>query len=255
MKHADGGFAPSYNVQLVTEAKNGFIVGVTVTTANNDQHELTPGLEMAQSCTQQPVETMVADKGYSNRDNIEAMAQRGVTLVAPRLSEDERQAGAMTQAGLDLEYAAGKFKRSEDEKTMECPAGALLVRIKVGTHHGQTVQVYQAGAAVCGACPHKSKCCPQKAARQIERVIESEAVKAHDQRMQDPAIQALYKKRKQIAEYPNLRIKSAWRLDRFRLRGLANVTKEAFWMALAFTLDRLHSLRKRQALTAQLAAA
>jgi transposase len=255
MKHADGGFAPSYNVQLVTEAKNGFIVGVTVTTSNNDQHELTPGLEMAQSCTQQPVKTMVTDKGYSNRDNIEAMAQRGVTLVAPRLSEEERQAGAMTKAGLDPEYAAGKFRLAEDTQTIQCPAGAQLVRIKVGTHHGQTVHVYQAQVAVCGVCPHKPKCCPNTEARRIERVIESEAVQAHDRRMLDPALQALYKKRKQIAEYPNLRIKSAWRLDRFRLRGLTNVTKEAFWMALAFTLDRLHSVRKRQALTAQLAAA
>ena len=255
MKHSDGGFAPSYNLQLVTEAKNGFVVGVTVTTATNDQHELEPGLEMAQKCTQQAAQTIVADQGYSNRDNIEAMAERGVTLVAPRPSEEKRQAGAMTKAGLDLEYAPAKFKLSDDEKTMQCPAGEILVRIKVGTHHGQTVHVYQAEPGACGACAHKSKCCPQKAARQIERVIESEAVQAHDRRMLDPAIQELYKKRKQIAEYANLRLKSDWRLDRFRLRGLANVTKEAYWMALAFTVDRLHSLRTRQPRLGQFAAA
>ena len=255
MKHPDGGYAPSYNVQLVSEAKNGFIVGVTVTTANNDQNELEPSLELAQSCTQQPVQTMVADKGYSNRENIEVMARKGVTLVAPRLTEEERQAGAMTKAGLEMDYAAGKFQWSEDGKTMRCPAGAPLVQIKVSQHHGQTVHVYQAEAEVCGACPHKPQCCPKTEARKIERVIESEVVQAHDERMRDPEIQALYKKRKQIAEYPNLRIKSAWRLDRFRLRGLKNVTKEAFWMALAFTLDRLHSLRKRASLAVKLAVA
>jgi hypothetical protein len=34
-------------------------------------------------------------------------------------------------------------------------------------------------------------------------------------------------------------------MDRFRLRGRDNVSKEAFWMVLAFSMDRLHSLRRR----------
>lgn len=246
MKHADGSFAPSYNLQLVTEIKHGFIVGWTVSQAPNDHHELEPALEVAQRCTQQTAATVIADMGYANRTNIEKMAARNIVLVAPRVSEEQRQAGAMAVAGLDTAYAAAKFTVSADEQTLRCPAGAALVQVKDKKHHGLPVRIYEAEAAVCGACPHQAQCSPQRAARRVERVIESAAVQRQDRRMAEPAMQALYKKRKQVAEYPNMRIKSDWRLDQFRLRGLKKVTQEAFWMVLAFTMDRWHSLRQRK---------
>jgi transposase len=245
MKHPDGGFGPSYNLQLVTEAKHGFIVGWTLSTAHNDQHELRAGLAMATSCTGQAVKTIIADGGYGYRHNIEAMAAANIELVAPRLEEEKRQAGALAKAGIGAEYAAGKFKLAADEQTLQCPAGQTLVKIGAGTHHGLPVQRYQAEAGVCAVCAHKLQCCPKREARMVERVVESEAIKEHDRRMADPATQELYKKRKQIAEYPNLRIKWDWGMDRFRLRGRDNVTKEAFWMVLAFSMDRLYSLRRR----------
>ena len=40
MKQADGGFAPSYNVQISTDAANGIIVAVDVTQAGNDCDQL-----------------------------------------------------------------------------------------------------------------------------------------------------------------------------------------------------------------------
>lgn len=245
MKHADGGFAPSYNLQLVTEGKNGITVGWEVSAASNDQRQLQPGLAVAQSCTQQAVHTMIADAGYATRANVEALAAQQITLVSPRLTEEKRQAGALTKAGIAPEFAAAKFIATEDG-ALRCPAGAVLVEIARKQHHGMPVEVYAADAAVCGACPHRPQCCPQRAARQVERVIESAAVQAHDRRMGEPAMQALYKKRQQFAEYANLRIKWDWGLRRFRLRGLEKVTKEAFWMVLAFVLDRRHSLLRRQ---------
>ena len=246
MKQPDGGFAPSYNLQLVSEAKHGFTVGLTVSNDHNDHHQLEPALEMAQSCTQVAAAQWVADKGYSNRENIEAMAERGITFVSPRLTPDERAKGTLTKAGIDLAFAPSAFTASADGATMQCPAGASLVRIGVGQHHGLPVQTYAADAAICGACEHKMRCTPKREARQVERVIESAAVRAHDERLNDPTLQALYRRRKQLAEYPNLRLKSDWRLDRFRLRGLEKVTKEAFWMAFAFLFDRLHSVRRRE---------
>lgn len=255
MKHADGSYGPSYNLQLVTEAKHGFIVGWTISTSHNDQHELRPGLEMATSCTGQAVKTVIADAGYGYRHNIEVMAEEGIVFVAPRQDEQKRQAGALAKAGIQPAFASGKFKIAADEKTMQCPAGQTLVHIGIGTHHDLPVQRYEAAASVCAACPDKVHCCPKREARLVERVIESDNVKEHDRRMADPAVQEQYKKRKQIAEYPNMRIKSDWRLNRFRLRGRDNVDKESFWMVLAFSLDRLHSLRQRQAQAARLIAA
>ena len=255
MRHADGSYGPSYNRQLVTEGKHGFIAGWMASISSNDQHELIPGVAQATSCTGQMVKMVIVDAGYGYRHNIEAMAKEGIVFVAPRQEEVKRQAGALAKAGIQAQFAAGNFKQAADQQTVQCPAGQTLVRIGSGTHHGMPVQRYEAEAKVCGACQYKAQCCPKREARFVERVIESAAVKEHDRRMSDPAIQEQYKKRKQIAEYPNMRIKSDWRMNRFRLRGLDNVNKESFWMVLAFTLDRLHSLRHRLTGMAQPAAA
>jgi len=45
MKQADGGFAPSYNVQISTDAAKGIIVAVDVTQAGNDCDQLVNGIE------------------------------------------------------------------------------------------------------------------------------------------------------------------------------------------------------------------
>jgi hypothetical protein len=245
MKHSHGGFWPSFNLQLVTEGLNGFVVGWSVTTSTNDLHQLPPGLAVAQTCTQQRAQTIIADRGYASRKNVEELAKQGIALVAPWKSDETRQAGALARAGIKPAFAPCKFVLAADEQTMQCPAGATLVQINKGTHHGLPVRRYQAPAEVCGACQHKAECCPQREARLVQRVIETEVMKQYYRRMEDPATLALYKKRSQIAEYPNMKIKAVWRLDRFRLRGLAKVTKEAFWMVLAFTMDRWLLLKRR----------
>ena len=254
MKHPDGGFGPSYNLQLTTEGKNGFVVGWAVSTAPNDQHELIPGLEKATSCTGQRAKIMIADGGYGNRHNIEEMAQRQVELVAPRMEADKRQMGGLAAAGISVEFAGSQFPPTADAQGLRCPMGQTLVHIGERKRHGHPVNRYQAAASDCGVCPQKPQCSPKALARRIDRVIESAAVQAHDRRMADPAIQEKYKLRKQFAEYPFLRIKSNWRLTRFRLRGRLNAAKESLWMVLAFTMDRLQFVRRKQAMALATAA-
>ena len=45
MKQPDGGFAPSYNVEIDTDAKGGVVVAVGVVQAGNDFEQLEPGIE------------------------------------------------------------------------------------------------------------------------------------------------------------------------------------------------------------------
>jgi hypothetical protein len=238
MKHPHGGYYPSYNLQLVTEAKHGFIVGWTVTTSPNDQHELQPALQVAQTGTQQPVKQVIVDGGYAGRENVEALAKDGIELVAPWMDDEKRQAGSTARAGLKPAFAAGKFVVAADERSLTCPAGSTLSELKKGTHHGLPVRRYLADARVCGACPRKADCTPKHESRLVRRVVETAAMQDYLRRMAEPAMQALYRKRSQIAEYPNMKIKAVWGLNRFRLRGVAKATKEAFWMVLAFTMDR-----------------
>ncbi len=62
MKQAmGGGFAPSYNVQLMTDAAQDIIVGVQVVQARNDQQQLEAGVTEVQRQNGAPPEQMVVD--------------------------------------------------------------------------------------------------------------------------------------------------------------------------------------------------
>ena len=45
MKQAEGGSAPSYNVQVSTDAEHGLIVDIDATQAGSDYQQLTPAIE------------------------------------------------------------------------------------------------------------------------------------------------------------------------------------------------------------------
>lgn len=85
MKMADGGFRPSYNVQLASDTKTRFIVGVDVTSAGSDRAQLVPMLDDVQRRTGKLPQEHLVDGGYTKKENVEHAARRGVTLYAPLL--------------------------------------------------------------------------------------------------------------------------------------------------------------------------
>lgn len=244
MLQTDGGFAPSYNVQITTEAKSKMVIGIGVVNEANDTHELVPALDRVREKYGAQPERMVADGGYATRENVEAAESRQVQLVAPWKDDASREAGARKTNELDPEFAPSQFKMMVQDQELQCPAGNTLVRIKTRIHHGQTYVVYQAQQQHCAACSHQARCLKQdEAARRVERVRESDAMRAYLARQQQPAIQELYKTRKAVAEFPQLRFKGNWGLRQFMVRGLAKVNREAIWIALAYNVSQWFRLR------------
>jgi transposase len=238
MKHPDGSYAPSRNVQFSTDAKAGVIVAVTVTTDANDIQQAEPAIaEIEKNCGQKP-ECLLADNGYASRSNVEAFAQRQVEFIAPWKDEKSRQAGAAAANGVDSAFAASVFVWDAEQQLFLCPAGKPLKQVRQGKHHGQTCEIYAAAAEDCGGCADRSQCCGKKGGpRQVRRRIESEAMQTYLERMEDPKTQELYKRRSQVAETPHMRIKENWKWRRFSVRGLANSVKEAIWVALAYNVQ------------------
>lgn len=245
MKQTNGGFDPSYNVQFVTEAKNGFVVGVSVGNENNDQHQLIDTIAIAQEATGQAPHTVIADGGYANRENIAEMTAQQIDLVTPWKSEESRQAGALACNGIAPEFGPSKFAVGEDGRSLRCPAAKTLIQIGTGTHHGQKVLRYEGDRNVCGACVFKPLCCPKHPARQVERTVETEVMTQYHQRMAQPETQQMYKMRSRIAEYVHMKLKGSWGLTRFSVKGLAKAGKEALWMAIAFNVQMMLTLRRQ----------
>jgi transposase len=83
MKMADGGFRPAYNVQLAADVESQVVVGVEVSDAGSDMHQLVPMLDQLQSrygCT--PGEVLV-DGGFAGLQGIDAASARGCRVYAP----------------------------------------------------------------------------------------------------------------------------------------------------------------------------
>ena len=244
MLQTDGGFAPSYNVQITTEAKSKIVVSIAVVNEANDTHELVPALDRVREQYRVQPQQIVADGGYATRENVEAVESRRVQLVAPWKDDASREAGARKTNGLDPKFAPSQFKIITEGKELQCPAGNVLAQIKTHIHHGQTYAVFQAQQEHCDACTYRARCLKKdEPARRVERVRESDAMRAYLARQQQPAIQELYRTRKAVAEFPQLRFKGNWGLRQFSVRGLAKVNREAIWIALAHNLSQWFRLR------------
>jgi transposase len=245
MKHADGAFPLSYNVQVSTEAKSGMIVAVGVTPAANDIAELMPAIErVEQNCGQLP-ERVIADTGYVTREVVEQTTSQGIELIAPWKDEQSREAGACKTNGIDSEFAPSKFETQADGESLLCPAGKTLVQIGERTKEGVAKRVFAAQAADCSQCGFQPRCCgPRNKYRQVERVMESAAMQRYLARMKQRSAKALYKKRSQIAEFPHLWAKAVKKWTRFSVRGLAKAGLEVVWVALAYNITQWIAVRK-----------
>ena len=78
MKQPDGGFAPSYNVQIDTDAQSGVVVAVGVVQAGNDFEQLEPGIERVEKNLGKTPKEVVTDGGFVSRDTIVAMKGRAI---------------------------------------------------------------------------------------------------------------------------------------------------------------------------------
>ena len=107
MRQGDGGFAPSYNVQISTDARQGVIVAYEVSQAQEDSRELQPALErMEENAGRLPDQTLV-DGGYTTRQNIVETAERPTELIGS-LGED-RSKNKLQRHGVSPEFFPEHF--------------------------------------------------------------------------------------------------------------------------------------------------
>jgi transposase len=234
MRHADGGFSPSYNLQLSTDAASKMIVGVSISQNSSDFEELKPAIEEVKSNTGQTPQQLVVDGGYVSGENIVQVSREKIEMIAPLPDNEARTAGlSKCQEG---KYAAEQFTYQPASNTYRCPEGETLVYISQETSQGQTQFLYRASAGSCKGCAAKAKCCAanQATGRSITRREPLLEVSQFYQRMATPEMQAIYKQRSEVAEFPNLWLKEKFQMRRFRLRGATKVTIEALWGCLAY---------------------
>lgn len=239
MKQNDGGYAPSYNIQLTTDVKQTVIVSVEVTQDGGDVEQLQPAMERLEEEAGQAPQQAIVDGGYTSRENIVALAEGGIDLIGPPLEGKAQKETLYQIRGVEPEFRPEAFAFDAVANAYTCPAGKTLSYKTRQTLVGQTKYTYAADAQDCAACAQKARCCPTTTkGRLLVRAEDGPEVAAFRAKMKTEEAKSTYRKRGAVAEFPNLCIKERYGLRRFSVRGLEKVRVEAFWVCLTYNIQQ-----------------
>jgi transposase len=242
MHHSDGGLSLSYNAQISTDAAHGLIVGVAVTQGANDSAQLLPAVDRVVERLKKKPRQIVADGGYTTRDNIEKLAGREIDFLGS-MGREEMPSGATTPNRLPPSV----FLYQPETNRYLCPEGKVLhPQGRRKKRPGLIYHRYEAKADDCQSCLRKSECCPgnKKRGRSVARPEESPVVIAFRRKMDCEEAQAQYRRRGRVVEFCHAWIKSKLGLRQFHVRGLVKVQMEMLWACLTYNLQQWIRLRK-----------
>src|SRR5438876_5236840 len=121
MKQSDGGLALSYNAQISTDAAYGLMVSVEVTQEANDSAQLLPAVDRVEERLKKKPQQMVADGGYTTRDNIERVAGREIDFLGSMRWEN-----VPSGTTLPGRLPPSAFLYQPEENRYVCPEGKVL---------------------------------------------------------------------------------------------------------------------------------
>jgi transposase len=135
MKMANGGFNPAYNVQFGTDTTAQVIVGVGATNQGTDAGQLAPMADQIEQRTGVRPKEMLADGGFSTKDDIEAVndPEHGCKVYAPVKEEEQQRA---------------KGQDPFAPRPRESPR-LTEWRVRMGTAEAQTIYKERAATAEC----------------------------------------------------------------------------------------------------------
>jgi hypothetical protein len=237
MKKPNGGYEPSYNAQIVADAKSGLVVAASVTQSSSDAESLIEGIQEVEQNTGRKPQQAVADGGYVSHSNVVEAKNMGVELYSSLPDSAALSAAACKRWGIAEPFRPEAFRYQEADNSYVCPAGKILTYAsrKEDEKTGEVRHSYRAAAADCPACPLQPQCCPKtKSGRTVSRVEMAPAVAELKARMESDEGKAIYQERKRVIELVNAWLKSKLGLQQFRLQGLVKVGMELLWACLAY---------------------
>jgi transposase len=235
MGQADGGYAPSYNVQISTDAKEKAIIAVSLSQSPADQTLLPQAFDEMEDTAQRLPDQLVVDAGFTTRDAILAAEEKGIDLIG---SFPDASAGRLTilhRQGIAEAFFPERFCFDHEKNVYTCPEGKMLMYNGKSVERGKTTVRYR--GKECGDCSSKPFCCPHAVhGRSITRTENDPRVAAFLAKMETPEAKAIYKRRGEVAEFPNAWIKEKFGLRQFRLRGIVRAGIEALWACLTYNI-------------------
>lgn len=223
-----------YSAHLTVDEKNGLIVSGDVVSESNDSKQFSNQVEQAIETLGRPCMIAVADAGYSNVQDIEKTTDKGIAVIVP----SQRQSLHDPDNNL---FGKDKFQYDAEKDEYLCPEGN---RIRY-SHYSKEKSCYlyrMEKATLCRACPHFGVCTRSERGRATIRLGNEELREKLEARYASEEGQAIYKRRKEVAELPFGHIKRNLGCGASLLRGLVQVRAEFAILASCFNIARMITL-------------
>jgi len=222
-----------YNAQIVVDEKNGLIVSNDVAGENNDINQLSSQVEQANETLGKQCETVCADSGYDNPEEMEKVARQGVNVVIPpQRPKANREIG---------EFDKDNFTYDEKRDCYICPKGEELVYYKYQRNR-KARTYWTRKRSTCLRCEHYGICTKAKVGRTVCR-YDSEQLREHfEAEYNKPESQEVYSLRGQRVELPFGHMKRNLGVDHFMLRGREGVKAEMSILSTCFNLRRMMTI-------------
>jgi len=268
----DGGFAPNYIPTVTVDGTSGLIVDADVLSDGDESAAVLPSVERIEEAFQRKPAQFLADGAFGDGENLSGLAEQGVEAYIPLEQREDRVDNPARRPDPSVAVAEEDWEklpvnaRTKRLSRMAfvyepakdrywCPRGECLAFAGMQEQSRRdgsvTCRVYRCRS--CRGCPLAPRCVGKKArARVLWRDRHEPRREAMDRRMSTPEGQAVYRRRKWMAESPLGVLKSVFGLRQFSLRGLVKVRTEWLWACTAFNLKKMMTalIQKRKQSTA-----
>ena len=235
MRSGREGMVLGYNVQSAVDADSGLIVHHQVTDEPGDTRLLQPMAEQTKAKLGVDTLEVLADKGYSNGEQLAACEQQGITATVPRR--------IIPNSNMQC-YQKSDFNYDASEDCYRCPAGQILSYS--GDDKRRKLHLYKRTG--CSQCPLQPKCTLANTRMVTRHFHEASFARSQARLHRDPS---LMKRRMGIVERPFAILKQAMGLRRFVCRGLEGASSEMAIGVLGYNLKQMirrHSVAGMMAL-------
>jgi transposase len=218
-----GGFDYAYNGQAGTEESHGVIVVADLSNEAVDMGQLPEMVEQVRelreeleiSAEEDSTTEISADSGYFSADNIRTEGEGIELLIASgRENRDPAQ-----EPGENRIYPVNRFEYDPNEDVWRCPEGRFLTCPIEASHH-ETSGIYRFTCLDCDGCKLRKHCLKANRDRRVLVVSEDQLLHGIMRaRLGQPEKQAIYRKRKWVAEQTMGQIKGSLGFRGVTLRG------------------------------------
>jgi len=216
----------AYNVQAAVDTQHLLVVHHEVTNETNDLRSLLPVARAVKEALGCDTLNVVADKGYSNAQQLGQCEQQGIIAWVPIKR-------TVNNSGQGKLYDRTRFAYDPSNDTYRCPANEVLVYQKSNNH--LRARLY--GTAACAGCAQRSNC--TKSRQRIVTRSFDEAAMERSQRRVDDTPQAMQARRQSVEPVFGTLKHRVLGNARLLMRHLSGAGAEMALAVLAYNLKRV----------------